>query len=147
MREVCPNKRYSCILPYQRNILDFNTSLVWAQFVHYYGVFDMIVLTLLNEYRSQMSSKTRYLIWNTYSSSFLEVLHLLIPLFLAFPEISLTGARLPEFYVRRPVLEPRRPESLDKLDDNWNKVVVVRKAGRAAADPADICRPGPSWQQ
>ena len=149
LRGFCPNKRYSCIMPYKRNLLNFKTSLVWAEFVLYFGVFDLLVLTVLNEYRSQMSSKTRYMIWNTYSSVLMEVLHLLIPLFVVIPEPSMTGAKLGEFYVRRPDLEPRRPESPDKKDDDsWKSVLVVREA-RTGADQGqpsvdDICRPGPS---
>ena len=151
LRGFCPNKRYSCIMPYKRNILNFKTSLVWTEFVLYFGVFDLLVLTVVNEYRSQMSSKTRYLIWNTYSSALMEVLHLLIPLFLVIPEPSTTGDKLREFYVRQPALEPRRPESPDKDDDGWKSVLMVREA-RTAAGPADqdqpseddIHRPGPS---
>ena len=147
MRAFCPNKRYSCIMPYKRNILNFKTSLLWAYFVLFYGVFDLLVLTVLNEYRSQMSSTTRYTIWNTYSSALMDILHLLIPLFVVIPEPSRTGAQLGEFYVRRPVLEPRRPESPDKDNESWTKVLEVREARRAGQPGHDnICRPGPSWQ-
>ena len=151
MRVFCPNKRYSCIMPYKRNILNFKTSLLWAYFVLFYGVFDLLVLTVLNEYRSQISSTTRYMIWNTYSSALMETLHLLIPLFVVIPEPSMTGANLGEFYVRRPVLEPKRPKSMDKDDDGWSRVLSVREARKAAGTAGqpsqdDICRPGPSWQ-
>ena len=81
----------------------------------------MSLLMVLNEYRSQMSIKTTYLIWNTYSSMMIEVLHLLIPLFLAIPAHSIPSTKMGEFYVRRPVLEPRRPESLDKVDGEGGK--------------------------
>ena len=151
LRKFCPNKRYSCIVPYQRNILNFKTSIVWADFELYYGVLDLLVLTVLNEYRSQISSTRRYTIWNIYSSVLMEILHLLIPLFIVIPEPSRADANLGEFYVRQPVLEPRRPNSTDKDDDGWSRVLLVREASKAA-DPAgqpsqdDICRPGPSWQ-
>ena len=128
LTKFCPNKRYSCIMTYKRNIVNFQTSLLWADIVLYYGIFDWLVLTVLNEYRSQMSIKTRYLIWNTYSSTIIEVLHLLIPLVLVIPKPSRIGSKLGEFYVRQPVLEPRRPESLDKLDDSWTRVLLVREA-------------------
>ena len=87
-----------------------------------------------------MLSETIFLVLKTYSSALLEVLHLLIPLCVVMPEPSMTGVQLPEFYVRRPVLEPRRPESLDKDDDSWTKVLVVREAGRPAG-PADLGQP------
>ena len=147
LRGFCPNKRYSCILTYKRNILNFKTSLVWADIVFFYGVFDFLVLTVLNEYRYQMSRKTRYMIWNTSSSLLMEVLHLLIPLLVVIPKPSRTGAQLGEFYVRRPVLEPRRPESPDKDNESWTKVLEVQEARRAGqSGPDNICRPGPSWQ-
>ena len=136
LKGICPNKSYSCIMPYQRNILNFKTSLVWADFELYYGIFDLSVLMVLNEFRSQMSSKTEYLIWNTYSSILNEVLHLLIPLVLVIPESSRTGPKQGEFYVRRPVLEPRRPASLDKVDDSWTRVILVREASAALSAPS-----------
>ena len=93
LRGFCPNQRYSCILTYQRNILSLKTSLVWAYIVYLYLVMDTLVQQVLHDYRSEMSSNTRYLIWNTYSSAFMEVLHLLIPLFVAIPEPSMTGGQ------------------------------------------------------
>ena len=128
LKRFCPNKKYSCMMPYQRNILNFKTSLLWSDFELSFGIFDLSLLMVLNEYRSQMSVKTTYLIWNTYSSTLMEVLHLLIPLFLVIPESPRTGPKLGEFYVRRPVLEPRRPESLDKVDDRLTRLILVRES-------------------
>ena len=151
LKGLCPNKRYSCIMPYERNIINFKTSLLWSDFELSFGIFDLSFLMVLNEYRSQMSIKTTYLIWNTYSSIMMEVLHLLIPLFLAIPAPSKPTSKLGEFYVRRPVQEPRRPESLDKVDDSWSRVLMVREArrgdGQADLDQSSQdCSPGPSWQ-
>ena len=108
VRGVCPNGRMSCFGKFRRNVLNLDQTywwlIWWCLAMTFWG-------TSISDYgQGFLSVKAQFWIWNITEFLSIEGLHLVLPLLLDVPSQGTELVTGGQFYVRRPELEPRRPQ-------------------------------------
>ena len=101
---LCPNGRMSCLGKFKRNVINLNQTFWWFMWWCFFMTFCCISIDYGDGY---LSAKTQFWIWNISGFIGYEGMHLFIPFLLDVPSQGEILTENPEFYVRKPVLEPR----------------------------------------
>ena len=103
---LCPNGRMSCVGYFKRNVISLNQCFWWFLWWLFFMTFCCISVDYGDGY---LSAKTQFWIWNLSGFIGYEGLHLFLPLLLDVPGQGKDNRSNQGFYVRKPMLEPRKP--------------------------------------
>ena len=107
LRGYCPKKKMSCIGKYKRNTIDIQQTTRWLLFWLSSLLLDIPFQSFL-EADQVLSKESKFLIWTT-KGVFLNECFILTQLAIEAPDRKLKLVHPGQFYVRSPILEPRRP--------------------------------------
>ena len=107
LTDHCPNKKMSCIGKYRRNMIDFQQTTYWLICWQVNILLDIPFQSFL-EADQVLSKESKFLIWTT-KGVFLNECFILTQLAIEAPDRKLKLVHPGQFYVRSPILEPRRP--------------------------------------
>jgi hypothetical protein len=126
MRGLCPRGRMSCVGKFRRNVLSLESSyrLLMALCCSRAGG------TLLAYYASQLSPTAHFWLWNTTATIWGEVGWMVLPWLLAAPQSISSSAPVSQFYVRKPVLQPRPENGVSWDLVNKANVTNVKECSR-----------------
>ena len=103
MSGLCPRGRMACVGKYRRNVL----TLQGTYFILIANCFCRITGFVMAHYASQLSPFAQFWIWNTTAALWGEGAYLVLPWLLVAPVSDRSSAPLSNFYVTKPVLQPR----------------------------------------
>ena len=101
---LCPNGKMSCLGNFKRNVISLNQTFWWFM----WWCFSSTLCCISPDYgKDYFSDKTQFCIWNLSGFIGYEGLLLCLPFLLDIPSQGTVSETNAEFYVRKPVLEPR----------------------------------------
>ena len=122
---LCPNGRMSCVGNFKRNVINLNQTFLGFVWWCFAMTFCCISIDYGDGY---LSAKTQFWIWNLSGFLGYEGMQLFLPFLLDVPSQGSVPSTNPEFYVRKPNLEPRIPKySIDNVNTNISKFIYTRK--------------------
>ena len=105
----CPKGKMSCLGNFRRNVITFNFSFWWMVWWIWVLMFCCISVDYC---RSFLSVKAQFWMWNISEIIGCEGAHFVLPFLLKMPNQGTDPSGTIDFYVRKPVLEPRRPSDV-----------------------------------
>ena len=111
LRRLCPNNRMSCIGVYKRNVLNLTQTFFLICYGVLFIIFGFAVIVFIQEDRYDLSSKSKFWIWNINGIIFCEGFYFFTFPFLVqpLPKAQILQKSPVEFYSRKPNIEPYRP--------------------------------------
>ena len=108
---LCPNNRMSCIGVYKRNVLNLTQTFFLICYGVLFIIFGFAVIVFIQEDRYDLSSKSKFWIWNINGIIFCEGFYFFTFPFLIqpLPKAQILQKSPVEFYSRKPNIEPYRP--------------------------------------
>ena len=122
---LCPNGRMSCIGNFKRNAINLNQTFWWSLWWCFASTLCCISVDYGHGY---LSSKSQFWIWNMSGFILYEGTLLFLPFFLDVPNLGTVLTPNLEFYVRKPILEPRiRYIPLEEVNTNVSRFINRKK--------------------
>ena len=109
---LCPNGRMSCMGKFRRNVIDLNQTY-WG--IVWHVVAGLMCCVSVDYGQGFLSVKTQFWIWNLSEFISYEGAHFILPFLLKIPDQGVCQSSEADFYVRKPVLVPRRELNVSKL--------------------------------
>ena len=119
MSGLCPRGRMACVGKYRRNIL----TLQGTYFILIANCFCRSTGFVMAHYASQLSPFAKFWMWNTTAAFWGEGAYLVLPWLLAAPASDSSSVPHSNFYVTKPVLQPRT-ENVMGLNTNSHLILV-----------------------
>ena len=107
LRAHCPNQKMSCIGKYARNVINFKQTTYWLLCWQVNLLLDIPFQSFL-EADQTLSNQSKFYIW-TAKGVFLNEGFIFLGLAIKVPDTKTRLEKPGQFYVRNPILEPRRP--------------------------------------
>ena len=107
LRGHCPNGKMSCIGKYPRNLINFKQTTYWLLCWQVNLLLDIPFQSFL-EADQTLSKQSKFYIW-TAKGVFLNECFIFVALTIKVPDSKTRFVQPGQFYVRSPILEPRRP--------------------------------------
>ena len=138
---LCPRGRMSCIGKFRRNILSLRSTYVLLMALSCCRGAG----SLLIHYSDQMTPSTHFWLWNTSAALWGEGAYLLLPWLLSAPEASGRRVVFAHFYVRKPPVDPRRPEAGTSEEVQLGTApwlgLAIRQSGRVTGLKTPVAPP------
>ena len=106
LRGHCPNQKMSCIGKYRRNLINFEQTTHWLLCWQVNLLLDIPFQSFL-EGDQHLSKQAKFFIW-TAKGVFLNECFIFLGLAIKVPDTKVKLFQPGQFYVRSPILEPRR---------------------------------------
>ena len=146
LRGHCPGQKMSCIGKYKRNVINFKQTIFWLLCWQVNLLLDFPFQSFL-EADQVLSKQSKFFIWTT-KGVFMNECSIFLGLASEVPDTKSRLVRPGSFYVRSPVLEPRRPwqserEQLTVFEGRANKDKGKGKGkGKKSGLPGNRNEPG-----
>ena len=127
---ICPRGRMSCLGKYRRNVLTLNSTYLYL----IAALFHRVASPVLAHYASELSPAAHFWLWNITGAIWGEGAYLVLPWLLTVPQSSNSSVSTTDFYVRKPVMQPRPELYVGKPAlEPMHSIVIQVKNGKTMA--------------